>query len=407
MNKNTLVLFTNTFPYGPGESFLETEIKYLSKKFDKIVIYPIEKVGYKRNTPSNVEIGLDFSAFRAYNFSPKKIILKNSSLILIVLWNELVVSKKRKLFYKKFKFYFNTLIYRIANSNVLLNELFKFDSQITVFYSYWFNQWSSLLCLIKNNNKIIKIQQRIHGYDYDTLRHENGFIPFRTFEMTRIMHLYPASNYAVQIIKKNFPSFNNSHLSKLGVCSEGLNPFNDSCIFKIVSCSNIISLKRVNLIVEVLSHLQVKTEWTHFGDGDMKTEIQEKVKLLSDNVSVELMGQKKNSEILKFYKENPIDLFITFSKIEGGVPVSIMEAISFGIPCVGFDIGGVNEIVNSQTGFLLKNDFSLKDIAALLEKYFTSDERSKLKLRESAREYWKENYNAEKNYTEFISVLSR
>ena len=406
MNKHTLVLFTNTFPYGMGESFLETEIKYLAKEFDKIIIYPIKKDGEKRELPLNVEISSDFIIFKVNSFSPKKTILKNILLISIVLWNELVVSKKRKLFYKKFKVYFNILIYRIACSELLIKEFEKFDSENVVFYSYWFNQWSSLLCLMTNRKKI-KVQQRIHGYDYDPIRYENGFIPFRKFEMTRIDRLFPASNYAVNVIKNSFPNFKKIHLSKLGVSSGGINPANYSDTFKIVSCSNIISLKRVNLIVEVLSYLKVKTNWTHFGDGDMKAEIESKIKSLSDNVSVVLKGQEKNSDILKFYKYNSVDLFITFSEIEGGVPVSIMEAISFGIPCVGCDIGGVNEIVNSNTGFLFKKDFSPKHVASILEKYFLSTEESKMKLRISSREFWKENYSAEKNYTKHIKILKK
>ena len=76
MNKHTLVLFTNTFPYGMGESFLETEIKYLAKEFDKIIIYPIKKDGEKRELPLNVEISSDFILFKVNSFSPKKTILK-------------------------------------------------------------------------------------------------------------------------------------------------------------------------------------------------------------------------------------------------------------------------------------------------------------------------------------------
>ena len=35
-----LIFFTESFPYGKGESFIENEIEYLSREFDRIYILP-------------------------------------------------------------------------------------------------------------------------------------------------------------------------------------------------------------------------------------------------------------------------------------------------------------------------------------------------------------------------------
>ena len=49
-----LILFTSGFPFGNGESFLETEIDYLSKSFDKILIYcPKSTSNIIRTVPEN------------------------------------------------------------------------------------------------------------------------------------------------------------------------------------------------------------------------------------------------------------------------------------------------------------------------------------------------------------------
>ena len=45
----------------------------------------------------------------------------------------------------------------------------------------------------------------------------------------------------------------------------------------------------------------------------------------------------------------PVDLFLTVSANEG-IPVSIMEAQSFGIPVIATDVGGISEIVNNVNG---------------------------------------------------------
>lgn len=38
----TLMLFTNKFPYSPGEEFLESEVQYYSN-FDKVIFVPVEE----------------------------------------------------------------------------------------------------------------------------------------------------------------------------------------------------------------------------------------------------------------------------------------------------------------------------------------------------------------------------
>ena len=40
MNNKNLIIFTSTFPYGFAETFLEDELPYLAKHFEKIIIFP-------------------------------------------------------------------------------------------------------------------------------------------------------------------------------------------------------------------------------------------------------------------------------------------------------------------------------------------------------------------------------
>jgi len=52
-----LVLITSHFPFGTGESFIEQEIKHLSRNFEKIIIIAQDATGEKtRETPDNVII---------------------------------------------------------------------------------------------------------------------------------------------------------------------------------------------------------------------------------------------------------------------------------------------------------------------------------------------------------------
>lgn len=401
MKANTLILFTNTFPYNTGEEFLETEILFLAKSFNKVIIYPYIRKGNQRCLPENVEVkSIPFND----SFSVKSIIINYCLTLVNILKYELIFSKKRLLFYKYFKVNFNTLIWNFNHALQLKSELQKYNLHEVKLYSYWFAEWGRLLSLVHRISlKEIKFITRVHGYDYEPSRREDAFIPFRNFEMHQVSKIFSISNYGLHIIKNEYPFFKNAQLARLGVCDNGINPINIG-VFHIVSCSALIELKRVELIIDILKHITFNVKWTHFGDGELLADIAEKSKKLPTNIIYKLDGFKSNSDVLDFYKNTPIDLFINVSRIEG-VPVSIMEAISFGIPCVGCMVGGVPEIVNEQTGFLIDREFNPKDVSVQIELYNNKSKTDQLNFRKGVKLFWEQNYNANKNYDEFINTI--
>ena len=89
----------------------------------------------------------------------------------------------------------------------------------------------------------------------------------------------------------------------------------------------------------------------------MMNQIKEMSRELPENIKIDFRGNVKNSDLLEVYKNNQFDLFLNVSLSEG-IPVSIMEALSFGIPCIATDVGGTKEIViDGYNGWLLKKDF--------------------------------------------------
>jgi glycosyltransferase involved in cell wall biosynthesis len=168
----------------------------------------------------------------------------------------------------------------------------------------------------------------------------------------------------------------------------------------IVSCSNVIPVKRVHLIYEAFNLIEnLKIEWTHFGDGDQFDLLKEKVRNLKSNIQTNLKGRIPNNEIYIAYRKLNPKIFINVSSSEG-VPVSIMEALSFGIPVIASNVGGTSEIVNNQNGILLSANPTPHEIRAAIEEVIAHPEK-----REAAYQTWNELYNAEKNYVEFVKQL--
>jgi len=180
-------------------------------------------------------------------------------------------------------------------------------------------------------------------------------------------------------------------------------------VLRIVSCSSIILLKRVKLLLKgIILAAQLRPEkkfkWSHFGDGPEMGTIQEMLKQLPNNAAGNLVGFIPNDLLMLFYKNNPVDVFVNVSESEGGSPVSIMEAISCGIPAIVTNVGGNPEIVTDENGILLSADPTAQEIAQALI-VMLDNRNTVIVKRKAARGVWKEKYNAKHNFNKFSDSL--
>ena len=88
-----------------------------------------------------------------------------------------------------------------------------------------------------------------------------------------------------------------------------------------------------------------------------------------------------------------------------GVPVSIMEAFSVGIPALATDVGGVAELVNGQNGALLSADATIGEIAQKIE-YFSELAHEKMQAyRQAAFETWEGKCAADHVFAGFVEEI--
>jgi glycosyltransferase involved in cell wall biosynthesis len=86
---------------------------------------------------------------------------------------------------------------------------------------------------------------------------------------------------------------------------------------------------------------------------------------------------------------NSVDLFLNVSTTEG-VPVSIMEAFSAGIPVYATNVGGTSEIVNSGNGKLMDKDLTPEKLAHEIRSFNELTSETKLTLRNNALKTYSE-----------------
>ncbi|MBK6836141.1 MAG: glycosyltransferase [Bacteroidetes bacterium] len=151
-------------------------------------------------------------------------------------------------------------------------------------------------------------------------------------------------------------------------------------MFTIVSCAKVRNIKRIHLIPEILEHLDIDLKWIHIGNENLKSKDtsipvyeanKEKLKG-KKNIVTEYKGAISNKDVLDFYKENTINLYISVSETEG-LPVSMMEVISFGIPILATNVGGCDEIVTNKAGVLIPKDFDSAKVANQIKEFRLSE----------------------------------
>lgn len=402
--KENLLLFTTSFPYGSGEQFLETEIKYLNESFQNVYILPTQNHGLKRDINSNIKVIDEFSNLLKSN--------KYYKILYVLFQLEFWRNFKLEINYIKFLFvhvYHMKKLIPFVEAYFKNNNL-KFGS--FCFYTYWFNEHTTAVTTLKQQHNEIYSITRAHGSDmYESVHNIKSF-PFREMVLENINKIYSISIHGKKHISDKYPQVNNKvAVQKLGV--ENKAPFikeqsNINNGISFFSCSSLIPLKRVHLIIEVLSkfkNLPYKLKWVHIGDGPLlkKLEAEAKEKIIDKNIEFTFLGSIKNKEVFKIIEDNKFDFFINVSESEG-IPVSIMEAQSFGIPVIATNVGGVSEIVNEKNGYLIDKDFAVEELFEIINS-IKSNKEFFLQKRINSYNNWNENYNAAKNYASFISSI--
>ena len=220
----------------------------------------------------------------------------------------------------------------------------------------------------------------------------------------------PISIDGVNYLNNNYSQLSKKvHLFRLGTEDYGIktNPQNLKNI-EIASCSSLYPNKRVSLIASSISKLTNRYNilWHCIGDGKEYKKIKSIIKKNKIQKNVILYGRLSNKKVIDVYKKNNIRFFINVSKHEG-VPVSIMEAMSFGIPCVATNVGGTSEIVDDSCGFLLNSTIDSNELSNTIEKVINLSNTEYCLLREQTRCKWLENSSAKKNYSIWGSFLTK
>jgi len=405
MQDKELILFTYNFPFGTGETFLGAELTVLCRHFRSIHIFPLSygETLFSRPVPPGITFSKPLIEFDIKR--DKWQLLIAGIFCISPIGFAITEFFSRKMYSDKatwINWLGSTLILRILLRNSVRRRILRETGKSTKLYFYWGDKMSGIVPFIKKEMKNPVII-RFHGSDlYEELK---GGIPYRLPVLKNLDYAVLISKRGKSYLENNYRNIKiDSHIFRLGVYEAGEAAASRDGIFRMVSCSNMVPVKRMKLLYESVILLPFPVIWTHIGTGPLFDEISKMTAAAPAHVSIVLNGHLENRDVIARYRDNPVDLFINVSESEG-IPVAIMEAISFGIPVIATDVGGTSEIVNSSNGFLLPADPGPELIAQSIHDFYDLDESQKLAMRTAAKMHWNTNFNADKNYNEFAVFL--
>lgn len=297
--------------------------------------------------------------------------------------------------------------------NRLCRKYIKDQGDRWVIVSLWFYETAYAVSLLKDTYHKATLVSLAHAFEIDGSRNKQIDYSCKEFCHERLDYISFISKkrmdeYMNEHAKRWKWRVDNCHLDYLGTTKENqaVSSPTDGNPYHIVTCSRCVELKRIDLLIKALS-LTEKTHihWTHIGDGVLFNELREMANTLPTNITVSWLGALPNAEVHAFYKEHAVDIAVNLSTTEG-IPVALVEALSYGIPIIATDVGGNSEVCDNNVGFLLSSDPSPEEIIKSIEDFLSFEHTKRDEIRKNALDKYEKFFNSYKNRSDFYHKIA-
>lgn len=404
--KKKMYLITKDYPIGNAETaFVDPEYRMLSEIYDiSIVVTELKDSTASKSNANCHVIDSDLTLYKKLIYAVKFLFHKDA-------WIEFgkIVRERKKIIQNLIRAAMYG-IYAEAFFVKLRRAVGLSENTGAIFYFYWWDYKCLGLTMHRKRYPNIRIVTRTHGYDLYDEREVLGrqyFKPQMDRELDRIMFV---ARYGKQYYLNKYQKSDSIKypVHCLGVHDPQIDlDKGKKDVFHIVSCSNVIPLKRIELIIEGLSKVRdIEIKWVHMGDGSelerMQSMAQEK---LGKNIHYHFMGRILNADVINYYRENNVNCFITTTSTEGN-PVSVQEALSFGIPIIATAVSDIPYMIENN-GILLSENPTTDEVSEAIRTIASADEDEYLNFRKNSYRIYCRDYNAEVNHHKLIEDLQQ
>ncbi|MBY6063736.1 glycosyltransferase [Pseudidiomarina sediminum] len=290
------------------------------------------------------------------------------------------------------------------------------DRPIDVMYCYWNFPYSFAAAMAKRAGNIRHLVARVHGGDLYESRFAIHYSPFKRQFANDFDRLYFLAANGRDYYQAQYNAHQvDARIAPLGVQLPELARVEAKApaqTLRLLSIANVIGLKRLDKMLASIALLaerfpEWRIEWSHIGSGELLEALQaeaEKRFGACSQVQVSWLGQLSNQQVCAILAKQNVTCLVNTSESEG-MPVSIMEAMAYGIPVVAPDVGAIAELLPKGTGMLLDAAPSPADIAEAIAKVVDANATGVMSA--AARAHVATHFDAEKNYQKMVRELTQ
>ena len=346
MDKKTIAVITHTFPFGTmQDSFFDDEINMLMKSFDLVFVPTASAKSRQRSPRLNLlkdavrlpgfQMGISWSRIRWIVIAIKTVLA------------DFIRYELKTMHTGTLRGLLVMLVWTLKTPVELLS------SNICAVYSFWgtdIGYYGKLLAKFK----AVPLLVRFHRYD---LYEESGSAVafnrslFADKGVTCVFLGDGARDYAASISQ-----ISNSKVIPLFVRDSpfnGLDRSKDPKTLNVISISSDEPKKRLDKIHDVLRSLQSKYDykvaWKHYGRLASSRPLFETDTVSPINISY--MGMMTQQQLREVLMTEKVD-FVLFMSDSEGIPYSMLQAMSFGIPVFSTDVGEISSVKLEEYSWL-------------------------------------------------------
>jgi colanic acid/amylovoran biosynthesis glycosyltransferase len=157
-------------------------------------------------------------------------------------------------------------------------------------------------------------------------------------------------------------------------------------LFTIVTPANLLEVKGHKYLIEACLNLVrqgIKNfQCFFYGNGPMRVKLESLIREKKLINFVKMPGVLPHEKLIKLYKNKEIDVVvlpsITTKTEHEGIPVSLMEAMAYGIPVISTNTGGIPELLSGGVGIIVEEKSPEQLAEAILKIMKNKDLRKEL-----------------------------
>ncbi len=341
-----LCILPASFPIGPVEGFLHDELRALASLEHKLLVIPLRPRGLRpRNLPMSECIGYEITSLFSLDVFINAILGCLTNFQNIFFWIKKISS-------------IGKLNQRMKNIAVLpkaiwLSRMLQ-RKNIHHLHAHWAST-TATCSMIAADLAGIPWSMTCHRWDI----YENNLLAEKSRRASFVRFIsgrgiVDAESLGVEKTK--------ARLIHMGVNI----PIADFSVekqtfeeFRIICAANLIPIKGHKYLLDAIAILKNSNhniELYLAGNGELMLELKAQVIKLGLEHIVHFLGHLHHDDLIEEYRNRRFQMFVLPSVDLGngeheGIPVSIMEAIAYGMPAISTQTGSIEELLPPQFGF--------------------------------------------------------